>query len=424
MSLKLVPALPSPQPHPAAPVNSPDDVIAPKDRRRAWVVEWVQGTAAALGVLGFNLESSHSVSQWVMSISFQLALLGSAEFLKIPFAIKSRTAETPARRAGAGLGLAAGTAITAIGLYMAGVTAFAPRHAALEQAQIELATAKRNDADFQAKYKAANEAVAAAQKLIDGDTARSSGASGDYAKARICDARGQHCRGDRKLSANMDDAKAKDKADRTAFKTAQDDYAKLNPSVTANAVLTKEATLRSASREDLFSRMAAELIGNDISSTAMMWVRRSVAMMCAFAAMAGSLYAFCCVKAPAKPAPPVKARSAEQIERLRAAAAEISREASAAVVADVVSEFKSASAEAKSPAPANGNAPKKSLLGEVLSDFLAKVKRARPAPKGDKPAARARGRPRKSGNGAAAPAKAATRRKPPAPEGENPPLQN
>ena len=71
-----------------------------------------------------------------MSISFQLALLGGAEFLKIPFAIKCRTAETPGRRIGAGVGLMCGTAISAIGLYMAGVTAFAPRHAALEQERI------------------------------------------------------------------------------------------------------------------------------------------------------------------------------------------------------------------------------------------------------------------------------------------------
>jgi hypothetical protein len=119
-------------PEAAAPVSPPDDVIAPEDRRRAWAVEIVQGTAAALGVVGFNLESSHSVSQWVMAIAFQLALLAGAEFLKIPFSIKCMTAGTLARRAGAGLGLAAGTAISATGLYMAGVTAFAPRHAALE----------------------------------------------------------------------------------------------------------------------------------------------------------------------------------------------------------------------------------------------------------------------------------------------------
>jgi hypothetical protein len=397
------------------PVDSPDDLIAPKDRRRAWVVEWVQGIAAALGVLGFNLESSHSVSQWVMAIAFQLALLAGAEFLKIPFAIKCRTAETPARRAGAGLGLMCGTAISAIALYMAGVTAFAPRHAALEQAQIELATAERNDAAFQALYKAKIQAVAAAQKLVDGDTARSSGASGDYATARLCDRRGRRCHGDPKLSGNLDDANATKDADRKALADAKGELAKLDPSVTASVVQAKESALRSASREDLFSRMATELIGEDnISPKVMMWVRRSVAMMCIFAAMAGSLYAFCSVKAPAKPAPPVRARSAEQIELLMAGASEIAREAKTAVVSDVVNAFKSASVEAKSPAPADGNAPKKSPLGEVLSDFLAKAKRPRGRPRKDK------------GNGAAAaPAKAAPpRKRRQAPEGENPPLQN
>jgi hypothetical protein len=139
-------SFPAAPPPPAEPVASPDDVMNPKDRRRAWAVEIVQGSAAALGVLGFNLESSHSVSQWVMSISFQLALLGGAEFLKIPFAIKCRTAETPGRRIGAGVGLTCGTAISAIGLYMAGVTAFAPRHAALEQERIELAVVKQTGA--------------------------------------------------------------------------------------------------------------------------------------------------------------------------------------------------------------------------------------------------------------------------------------
>jgi hypothetical protein len=403
-------ALPVTQPQPAAPVNSPDDEIAPKDRGRAWAVEWVQGIAAALGVLGFNLESSHSVSQWVMSIAFQLALLAGAEFLKIPFAIKCRTATTPARRAGAGLGLAAGTAISAIGLYMAGVTAFAPRHTALEQAQIELAIAKQNDAGFQANYKAKSQAVAAAQKLVDGDTARSSGASGEYAKTRVCDRRGKNCSADSKLAANMDDARAKNDADRTALKIAKDDFAKLNPSVTANAVQAKEATLRSASREDLFSRMATELIGDDIDPTAMMWVRRSVAMMCVFAAMAGSLYAFCSV---GKPAPPFKARSAERIELVAAAANRLTEHAAAEVEKRVAAAF-TASAEAAKRAHDNDAAPKKSAMAEALSQFFAKPKRPR-------------GRPRKSAlappktNGAAAPAEP---RKPEEPDAGEPPLSN
>ena len=292
----VAPAVPVPQPQPVEP---PDEVMAPKDSRRAWVVEGLQGSAAALGVLGFNLESSHSVSQWVMSISFQLALLAGAEFLKIPFAIKCRTAETPGRRIGAGVGLTCGTAISAIGLYMAGVTAFAPRHAALEQERIELAVIKQNDADFQTNYKAKTQAVAAAQKLADSDTTRSSGASHDYAKARICDRHGR-CHNDKKLGANIDDAKATKDADRKALDDAKGELGKLHAGETSKAVLAQEARLLKAFSEDLFSRMASELIGDDTSPAVMLWVRRSVAMMCVFAAMAGSLYAFCCVKAPAR----------------------------------------------------------------------------------------------------------------------------
>lgn len=289
-----------PEPPSPVPVAPPDGVMDRKDRRRAWLVEGFQGTAAALGVLGFNLDSSHSVSQWVMSISFQLALLGGAEFLKIPFAIKCRTAETAGRRLGAGVGLTCGTAISAIGLYMAGVTAFAPRHAALEQERIELAVAKQNDADFQANFNAKTQAVATAQKLVDDDAARSSGGSHDYAKARICDRHGHRCQGDPKLAAFMDDDKAKDNADRKTLDDAEGELAKLHIGETSKAVLAQEARLLKASSEDLFSRMATELIGDDTSPAVMLWVRRSVAMMCAFAAMAGSLYAFCSVKAPAR----------------------------------------------------------------------------------------------------------------------------
>lgn len=365
-SLFVPPSLPSalpvpqPQPEPSAPVAPPDDVMAPKDRRRAWLVEGFQGTAAALGVLGFNLESSHEVSQWAMSISFQLALLGGAEFLKIPFAIKSRTAETPARRAGAFAGLMCGTAISAISLYMAGVTAFAPRHAALEQAQVELAIAKQNDAAFQANYRAKSEAVAAAQKLADSDTARSSGASHDYVKARICDRHGR-CHNDKKLGANIDDAKATKDADRKALDDAKGELGKLHAGETSKAVLAQEARLLKASSEDLFSRMATELIGDDTSPAVMLWVRRSVAMMCVFAAMAGSLYAFCSVKAPAR-----------KVEA--PAAAEKTYEAPDTMLADVMAHVRGAvvkleGQKAKTPAP--------------------------PSP-ATRPAARPRGRPRKT----------------------------
>jgi hypothetical protein len=249
--------------------------------------------------------------------------------------------------------LAAGTAISAIGLYMAGVTAFAPRHEALQEAQVERVTAEQNDAAFQAKYKAANEAVAAAQKLVNEDTARASGASGDYAKARICDSRGRNCHGGQKLAGNMEDAKAKSDADRKALANAKAELAKLDPSITAKAVQAKEATLRSAEREDLFSRMAAELIGDGISPTVMMWVRRSVAMMCLFAAMAGSLFAFCPVKAPAKS--PVRRDSIESPDAATAAAwpqlLKATEEILAPAVQAVVEAKRAEAGKADAPAP-------------------------------------------------------------------------
>jgi hypothetical protein len=98
----------------------------------------------------------------------------------------------------------------------------------------------------------------------------------------------------------MDDAKAKADADRKALADAKTELGKLHTGETSKAVLAQEARLLKASSEDLFSRMASELIGDDSSPAVMLWVRRSVAMMCVFAAMAGSLYAFCSVKAPAR----------------------------------------------------------------------------------------------------------------------------
>jgi len=87
---------------------------------------------------------------------------------------------------------------------------------------------------------------------------------------------------------------------------------------------------------------------------------------------------------------PVRMRSAERIELFKAAANDLTKAASAAVVDDVATEFRSASATADKPAPANDNAPK-SPMREALGEFLTKTKLAR-RPTAKKP----RGRPRKT----------------------------
>ena len=147
---------------------------------------------------------------------------------------------------------------------------------------------------------------------------------------------------------------------------------------------------------------AAEIPGRDVS--------RALAIMTGVLSLLGGfLGSFICLASVERlPVPKQpKARNPATMEIVKAAAASIRQEAAAEVVKDVATEFRSASAEAMKPAPSNGNEPKKSPMGEALGAFLKETKLARmPAQK----TARKNAAPGASGNGAAAPAKAAKAR--------------
>jgi hypothetical protein len=312
-------APPSPEPPQEPDAPAPNYVIDPEDKRRAWTVDITQGFAGTLGVLGFNFQTAHNVTEWIMPVAFQLACLGAGVLLRIPFALLLRTNPSTGVRIAALAGLIAGTGIDAITLYEAAVTAFAPKFAALEDTRAGLAEATANDAAFQEGYQAKKAAVAAAQKRVDEDIARATGASADLGKqTRVCDSKGNHCHTDsqaRELGKNLADSRADKKADRDALATASKELAKLDPSITANLVLVNDAAYRKAGREELFHRMASDLFGHDLDDTGLMWAKRiGIALPCLFAAMAGSLYAFCCARMIPRPKEEKKPDGEETIE--------------------------------------------------------------------------------------------------------------
>jgi hypothetical protein len=319
-----------PQENTPAPSDSPIPpayYIDPKDKRRAWMIEIAQGAAGTLGVLGFNFQSAHNATEWIMPVSFQLACLAAAEGLRIPFAILCRTNPSRLVRGAAFAGLMAGTSITAITLYEAAVTAFAPKFAALEDASAE---AKTKDAAFQVVYQAKKDAVEAAQKRVADDTTRATGASADLGKqTRVCDRKGNNCHADsqaKALDKNLTDTRADKKADRGAHDATSKELAKLDPSITADRVLVKEAAYRKAGREELFHRMASDLFGHDFSDTGLMWAKRlGIELPCLFAAAAGSLYAFCCTHIIPRPKEEKKPDDDDTIEVSDEAVLEIGR---------------------------------------------------------------------------------------------------
>jgi hypothetical protein len=300
---------PPPSPHsppqePAAP--APNYYIDPEDKRRAWTVDITQGFAGTLGVLGFNFQTAHNLTEWIMPVAFQLACLGAGVLLRIPFALLLRTNPSTGVRIAALAGLIAGTGIDAITLYEAAVTAYAPKFAALEDTGAGLAEAKAKDAVFQEDYQAKKATQTAAQQRVDDDIKRATGASADLGKqTRVCDSKGNHCHTDsqaKELGKNLVDTRADKKADRLALAAANTELAKLDPSITANLVVMKDAAYRKAGREELFHRMASDLFGHDLDNTGLMWAKRiGIALPCLFAAMAGSLYAFCCARMIPRP---------------------------------------------------------------------------------------------------------------------------
>jgi hypothetical protein len=301
----------TPPPPPRGPPQEPDApapnyYIDPEDKRRAWTVDITQGFAGTLGVLGFNFQTAHNLTEWIMPVAFQLACLGAGVLLRIPFALLLRTNPSTGVRIAALAGLIAGTGIDAITLYEAAVTAYAPKFTALEETGAGLAEAKAKDAVFQEDYQAKKATQTAAQQRVNDDITRATGASADLGKqTRVCDSKGSHCHTDsqaRELGKNLVDTRADKKADRGALATASKELAKLDPSITANLVLVNDAAYRKAGREELFHRMASDLFGHDLDDTGLMWAKRiGIALPCIFAAMAGSLYAFCCARMIPRP---------------------------------------------------------------------------------------------------------------------------
>ena len=247
---------------PLTPPQTPDYTLIPQRYRCAWQIECGEAIACTFGVFAFNLQTSHSASEWFMSASVQLAFLAAAERSKIPFAIAARTDPSAITRALAVAGLLAGTSISTASLWQAVDTAFAPRSAAIEEAKAKLDAARQADADANRDYQAADRAVQAAQKAVDDDSARLTGASADYAKVpQICDRHGRRCHGDKTLGVNIADAKTTQKNDKTALHDAKATLAGIDTKTPAQNLRAAELENRKAARDDLYHHMAEDFFG-------------------------------------------------------------------------------------------------------------------------------------------------------------------
>ena len=247
------------------PPATPDYTLIPQRYRCAWQIEIGEAVACTFGVFAFNLQTSHTASEWFMSASVQLAFLAAAERSKIPFAIAARTDPSAITRALAVAGLLAGTSISTASLWQAVDTAFAPRSAAIEEAKAKLDAAREADADANRDYQAADRAVQAAQKAVDDDTARLTGASADYAKVpQICDRHGRRCHGDKTLGVNIADAKTTQKNDKTALHDAKATLAGIDTKMPAQNLRAAELENRKAARDDLYHHMAEDFFGEKV----------------------------------------------------------------------------------------------------------------------------------------------------------------
>lgn len=343
-SLFVPPSFPAATLLPPPPADPPDHAIIPSRYRCAWQIEIGEAMACTFGVFAFNLQSSHSVGEWLMSASVQLAFLAAAERSKIPFAIAARTDPSATTRALALAGLLVGTGISAASLWQAVDTAFAPRSAAVEETRAKLEEARQGDAEANRNYTAANEAVKAAQKSASESTKLTETKIAAYAKSRVCDRYGR-CHSDPTLKKSVAIGEAAEKTHGSAVGDANVNLAAIDTSTPAASLHAAELANRKAVRDDLYHHMAEDFFGETVSEETVLWVKRGlIGGASLFTALAGSLMALTAVK----PARKAEAAAAEKtFEAPDAALVDLAAHVPAAFVHRVADEVEEKRREAE-----------------------------------------------------------------------------
>jgi hypothetical protein len=177
----------------------------------------------------------------VIQAAFAFAELGRA-----PLAYAARVLSSAAWRNGCAAGVIVLGFVTAFNLFMPFNQGLRDRLVRVQEAKAELEAAKAENATFQVGYEKALKDKADAENRVKDDTARTTGASADYAKTpRIC-GKGGHCHADRELGKNLADARIDKKADRDDLTAAKKTLNGMNPKTTSDKVLAKEAALHRA----------------------------------------------------------------------------------------------------------------------------------------------------------------------------------
>ena len=277
---------------------------------------------------------------------------------------------------------------------------FEPRLADVRTTKANLAEAKDNEADLDKQADAAAAKVATATGVYgeSQETLRQSNKSlGEIPRPCIAVHKHLKCANDprfksmggalAKVEARANDAETK-LNDATGDADAIKGERKEAHQKTRDAARAYDEALHHSPLHLLLSSMTGEDV-EDVSKTQMTWMLRIFVLLPSAVTSIGASILNMLAVVPRRRRVPVRMRSAERIELFKAAANDLTKAACAAVVDDVATEFRSASATADKPAPANDNAPK-SPMREALGEFLTKTKLAR-RPTAKKP----RGRPRK-----------------------------
>jgi hypothetical protein len=236
----------------------------------------------------------------VIQAAFAFAELGRA-----PLAYAARVLSSAAWRNGCAAGVIVLGFVTAFNLFMPFNQGLRDRLVRVQEAKAELEAAKAENATFQVGYEKALKDKADAENRVKDDTARTTGASADYAKTpRIC-GKGGHCHADRELGKNLADARIDKKADRDDLTAAKKTLNGMNPKTTSDKVLAKEAALHRAFNKNSVFGAVATILGVDpanISENGTSWALRLMTIpFCLVVGLLGSLICLASVERLPRP---------------------------------------------------------------------------------------------------------------------------
>ncbi len=390
-------AAPAPSPDaapPAAPVNDPRPVKVHKIAYAAGVAGEVLVVVLCLVSIYLSADRDGGGAAEILVIRSAMALI---ELGRIPMAYLARKLGSPAWRSFCFACVLVMGFITAINI-------FTPYNEAVRKLIAGPDITAANIAEVEQKGARLHDEVLAKRAAHDGAQKRVTSAAEALGKLP------KGATGRISLQGNLTEARKAEQTAETEVKTAEKNEKDFGGKRQAELDAAKERHRKEISGNLIYGAAATLTLSDPAAISPQAMSTAILAITIIPSLVAGFLMSAICLasveRLPVPKAP--RARNPATMEIIKAASGEIKREAAAEVIKDVATVFRSASAEAMKPAPSNGNEPKKSPMGEALGAFLKETKLARMP---TRRTARKNAAPRASGNGAAAPAKAAKPRR-------------